>query len=33
MGGRTYGDDEKAILDTCERYNFDTKKWEWIAPM
>ena len=33
MGGRTYGDDEKAILDTCERYNFDSKKWEWIAPM
>ena len=33
MGGRTYGEDELAILDNCERYDFETNKWEWIAPM
>jgi hypothetical protein len=33
VGGRTYGDDEQAILDTCECYDFDKNKWEWIAPM
>ena len=33
MGGRTYGEDELAILDNCERYDFDEDKWEWIAPM
>ena len=33
MGGRTYGEDEQAILEHCERYDFNENVWEVIAPM
>ncbi len=33
LGGRTYGEDEQAILDYCECYDFDENYWEMIAPM
>lgn len=33
LGGRTYGEDEHAILRKCERYNISTGKWENISNM
>jgi N-acetylneuraminic acid mutarotase len=29
IGGREYGDDQVSIYRTCERFNLETKKWEW----
>ena len=28
IGGRQYGNNAEAIMNDCERYNFQTKKWE-----
>ena len=28
LGGRTYGEDEHAILDSCECYDFNKNGWE-----
>lgn len=33
LGGRSYGNDEAAIMSKCERYNLTTKEWEIIADM
>lgn len=30
-GGRYYGDDEKGILDSCERFDIKNNKWEVIC--
>ena len=27
LGGRTYGSDDEAILNSCEKYNLKSKKW------
>lgn len=31
LAGRSYGEDNEAILSHCERYSFNEKKWEQIA--
>lgn len=33
LAGRTYGEDNEAILSNCERYSFNEKKWTQIAPL
>ena len=33
VGGREYGDDKTAIYVECERYNFDTKDWQYTGPL
>ena len=33
IGGRTWGEDDQAILNTCERYNPATEKWEQMAQL
>ncbi|EAR91022.2 kelch motif protein (macronuclear) [Tetrahymena thermophila SB210] len=33
LGGRSYGNDDAAIMSKCERYNIATKEWEVIASM
>ena len=33
LAGRTYGEDNEAILKRCERYNISEKKWIEIAPL
>ncbi|KAL4506445.1 hypothetical protein ABPG72_000016 [Tetrahymena utriculariae] len=33
LGGRSYGNDDAAIMSKCERYNVATKEWEVIASM
>jgi len=33
LAGRTYGEDNDAILSRCERYSLNDKKWVEIAPV
>jgi len=33
IGGRKWGEDEEAILTSCERYNLLTNQWEQIAKL
>lgn len=33
MGGRYYGEDDKAILSSCERYGVEEGKWLPMPPM
>jgi len=33
LGGRTWGEDNQAILNSCERYNILTNTWEEIASL
>lgn len=33
IGGRTYGEDNVALLKSCERYDPDKENWEDIAPL
>lgn len=33
IGGRTWGEDNQAILKGCERYDITTGQWEQIAPL
>ena len=33
IGGRQYGDDTTAILNKCERFDLDSKRWEQISDL
>lgn len=33
IGGRTYGEDDVAIKQSCERFNLSTRQWEKIASL
>lgn len=33
LGGRTYGNDQEGILNSCERYNLEKQEWQSIAPL
>ena len=33
IGGRVYGADDVSLLNKCERFNIETRKWEIIADM
>ncbi len=33
IGGRVYGDDTVSLLNKCERFSYETNKWENIANM